>query len=88
MGQITATRNLVAIKVVRHAGQLRLGLFDDPAPGRGEPSRHLGSSYQRGVSILSPLIADLSGLWGSSMQVMHGRPPGIIFKMTRRLVEF
>ena len=38
-----------------------------PAPSRGEPSRHLGSSYQQGVSILSPLIADLSGLWGSSM---------------------
>ena len=48
-----------------------------PAPSSGEPSRHLGSSYQRGVSILSPLIADLSGLWGSSMQVMHGRPQGL-----------
>ena len=45
-----------------------------PAPSMGEPSRHIGSSYQQGVSILSPLIADLSGLWGSSMQVMHGRP--------------
>ena len=30
-----------------------------------------------GASILSPLIADLSGLWGSSMQVMHGRPQGL-----------
>ena len=48
-----------------------------PAPSSGKPSRHLGSSYQRGVSILSPLIADLSGLWGSSMQVMHGRPQGL-----------
>ena len=48
-----------------------------PAPNRGEPSRHLGSSYQQGVPILSPLIADLSGLWGSSMQVMHGRPQGL-----------
>ena len=47
-----------------------------PCPSRGEPSRHLGSSYQQGVSLLSPLIADLSGLWGSSMQVMHGRPQG------------
>ena len=28
MGQITATRNLVAIKVVRHAGQLRALLSD------------------------------------------------------------
>ena len=48
-----------------------------PVPSRGEPSRHLGSSYQQGVSILSPLIADFSGLWGSSMQVMHGRPQGL-----------
>ena len=48
-----------------------------PAPSRGEPSRHLGSSYQQVVSILSPLIADLSGLWGSSMQVTHGRPEGL-----------
>ena len=48
-----------------------------PAPSRGEPSRHLGSSYQHGVSILSPFVADLSGLWGSSMQVMHGRPQGL-----------
>ena len=48
-----------------------------PVPSSGEPSRHLGSSYQRGVSILSPLIADLSGLWGSSMQVMHGRLQGL-----------
>ena len=45
-----------------------------PAPSRGEPSRHLGSNYQQGVSILSPLIANLSGLWGTSMQVMHGCP--------------
>ena len=34
---------------------------------RGEPSRHLGPSYQRGESILSPLIADLSGLCRSCM---------------------
>ena len=47
------------------------------APSRGEPSRHLGSRYQQGVSILSPLIADLGGLWGSSMQVMHGHPQGL-----------
>ena len=47
------------------------------APSREEPSRHLGSSYQQGVSILSPLIAYLSGLWGSSMQVMHGHPQGL-----------
>ena len=48
-----------------------------PAPSRGAPSRHLGSSYQQGVPILSPLIADLSGLLGASMQVMHGRPQGL-----------
>ena len=46
-------------------------------PAGTETSRHLGSSYQQGVPILSPLIADLSGLWGSSMQVMHGRPQGL-----------
>ena len=43
-------------------------------PAGTETSRHLGPSYQQGVPILSPLIADLSGLWGSPMQVMHGRP--------------
>ena len=49
-----------------------------PAPSRVEPSRHLGSSYQQGVYILSPLIADsVSDLWGSSMQVMHGHPQGL-----------
>ena len=26
------------------------------------------------------MIADLGGLWGSSMQVMYGRPKGIIFQ--------
>ena len=52
-----------------------------PAPDRGEPSRHLVPAISGGggggVSILSPLMADLSGLWGSSMRVMHGRPQGL-----------
>ena len=39
-------------------------------PSRGEPSRHLGSSYQQGVSILSPLIADLRCPWGSCRSCM------------------
>ena len=59
-----------------------------PAPSRGEPSRHLGSSYQRGMFILSPLIADLSGLWGSSMQVMHGRPQGLFSRWQGSLWNF
>ena len=59
-------------------GILRFGVIFSKSLIQGEivrpPKFYLGSSYQRGVSILSPLIADLSGLWDSSMQVMHDRP--------------
>ena len=56
---------------------LNIPVWRSQLPAGTETSRHLGSSYQQGVPILFPLIADLSGLWGSSMQVMHGRPQGL-----------
>ena len=59
-----------------------------PAPSRGEPSRHLGSNYQReGVH---PVSIDCWLEW--PVGLIHAghawSPPGIIFKMTRSLVEF
>ena len=59
---------------MRPVSGLNIPVWRSQLPAGTETSRHLGSSYQQGAPILSPLIADLSGLWGSSMQVMHGHP--------------
>ena len=72
-----------------------------PAPSRGEPSRHLGSRYQRGGQ-QTPWLQISAG--GGSPSCLHWLltwvargvhpcrsymvTPWVIFKMTRRLVEF
>ena len=62
---------------MRPVSGLNIPVWRSQLPAGERPADTLAPAFQQGVPILSPLIADLSGLLGASMQVLHGRPQGL-----------